>query len=45
LKGLVLAHSVLIACHKEGNMLGWEDMKNKLALVRKIIDEVWPGEA
>jgi methionine synthase II (cobalamin-independent) len=32
------------ASHEEGNLLGWEDMKNKLALVRAIADDVWPGE-
>jgi methionine synthase II (cobalamin-independent) len=32
------------ASHEEGNLLGWEDMKNKLGLVRKIADEVWPGQ-
>jgi hypothetical protein len=33
------------ASHEEGNLLGWEDMKNKLALVRSIADDIWPGEA
>jgi methionine synthase II (cobalamin-independent) len=33
------------ASHEEGNLLGWEDMEKKLALVRAIADEVWPGEA
>ncbi|RFU25536.1 hypothetical protein B7463_g10800, partial [Scytalidium lignicola] len=32
------------ASHEEGNLLGWEDMKNKLALVRSIADDVWPGQ-
>ncbi|KAH8746155.1 hypothetical protein BGZ57DRAFT_917939 [Hyaloscypha finlandica] len=32
------------ASHEEGNLLGWEDMENKLALVRAIADDVWPGE-
>jgi methionine synthase II (cobalamin-independent) len=32
------------ASHEEGNLLGWEDMKNKLALVRSIADEIWPGQ-
>lgn len=32
------------ASHEEGNLLGWEDMKNKLSLVRKIAEEVWPGQ-
>jgi len=33
------------ASHEEGNLLGWEDMKKKLALVRSIADDLWPGEA
>jgi methionine synthase II (cobalamin-independent) len=33
------------ASHEEGNLLGWEDMKKKLALVRSIANDVWPGEA
>lgn len=32
------------ASHEEGNLLGWEDMKNKLKLVRAIADDVWKGE-
>jgi methionine synthase II (cobalamin-independent) len=32
------------ASHEEGNLLEWEDMKAKLALVRRIADEVWPGQ-
>ncbi|KAE8444767.1 hypothetical protein EG329_014227 [Mollisiaceae sp. DMI_Dod_QoI] len=32
------------ASHEEGNLLGWEDMKNKLALVRSIADDVWKGQ-
>ncbi|KAH6678186.1 hypothetical protein B0J14DRAFT_316720 [Halenospora varia] len=32
------------ASHEEGNLLGWEDMKNKLALVRSIADDVWAGQ-
>ncbi|TVY47517.1 Uncharacterized protein LOCC1_G003652 [Lachnellula occidentalis] len=32
------------ASHEEGNLLGWEDMKNKLMLVRSIADDIWPGE-
>ena len=32
------------ASHEEGNLLGWEDMKNKLVLVRSIADDVWPGQ-
>ena len=33
------------ASHSGGNLLGYEDMLKKLALVRGIADEVWPGEA
>lgn len=32
------------ASHEEGNLLELEDMKNKLALVRAIADDVWPGQ-
>ena len=32
------------ASHAEGNLLGWEDMKKKLALVRSIADDIWPGQ-
>ncbi|KAF8854728.1 UROD/MetE-like protein [Acephala macrosclerotiorum] len=32
------------ASHEEGNLLGWEDMKNKLELVRAIADDIWKGE-
>jgi methionine synthase II (cobalamin-independent) len=32
------------ASHEEGNLLGWEDMVAKLKLVRKLADEIWPGE-
>jgi len=32
------------ASHAEGNALGWEDMREKLKLVRSIADEVWPGQ-
>lgn len=32
------------ASHEEGNLLGWDDMKNKLELVRAIADDVWQGE-
>lgn len=32
------------ASHEEGNLLGWDDMKNKLELVRSIADDVWPGQ-
>lgn len=33
------------ASHAEGNSLGYEDMRNKLKLVRTIAEQVWPGEA
>lgn len=33
------------ASHAEGNALGYDDMRNKLKLVRSIADEVWPGQA
>lgn len=32
------------ASHSDGNLLGWEDMKKKLQLVRAIADQVWPGQ-
>jgi methionine synthase II (cobalamin-independent) len=32
------------ASHEDGNLLGYDDMVEKLKLVRKIADEVWPGE-
>jgi methionine synthase II (cobalamin-independent) len=32
------------ASHEEGNLLGWDDMRNKLILVRAVADDVWPGE-
>lgn len=32
------------ASHKEGNLLSYEDMIEKLKLVRSIADDVWPGE-
>jgi methionine synthase II (cobalamin-independent) len=32
------------ASHEEGNLLGWEDMVAKLKLVKKLADEIWPGE-
>jgi len=33
------------ASHAEGNLIDIEGMKKKLALVREIADEIWPGEA
>lgn len=32
------------ASHEEGNLLGWEDMRKKLELVRSVAESVWPGE-
>lgn len=32
------------ASHAEGNPLGYNDMVEKLKLVRGIADQVWPGE-
>lgn len=32
------------ASHATGNLLGHDDMVNKLELVRAIADEIWPGE-
>jgi methionine synthase II (cobalamin-independent) len=33
------------ASHAEGNLIGIEEMKTKLRLVREVADEIWPGEA
>ncbi|KAI9717834.1 MAG: hypothetical protein M1828_007073 [Chrysothrix sp. TS-e1954] len=32
------------ASHAKGNLLGYDDMLQKLKLVRQIAEEVWPGE-
>ncbi|WWD21850.1 hypothetical protein CI109_106338 [Kwoniella shandongensis] len=32
------------ASHQEGNAIVWQDMENKLRLVREIADELWPGQ-
>ncbi|WRT65251.1 uncharacterized protein IL334_002194 [Kwoniella shivajii] len=32
------------ASHEEGNSITWEDMENKLRLVREIADDIWPGQ-
>ncbi|KAL9625884.1 MAG: hypothetical protein Q9160_000205 [Pyrenula sp. 1 TL-2023] len=32
------------ASHEEGNLLGWEDMKAKLGLVRRVAGRIWGGE-
>ena len=34
----------LLNRHAEGNALTYDDMKNKLKLVRAIADEIWPGQ-
>ena len=44
LKRLSVSPQCGFASHAEGNALGYEDMRKKLQLVRKIADEVWPGE-
>jgi methionine synthase II (cobalamin-independent) len=33
------------ASHAEGNSLTYDEMRKKLSLVRRIADEVWPGQA
>ena len=33
------------ASHSAGNALGYDDMVKKLKLVRKIADEIWPGQS
>lgn len=45
LKRLGVSPQCGFASHEEGNLLGWDDMKNKLLLVRSIADDIWPGEA
>lgn len=32
------------ASHHLGNSLTWEDMVEKLKLVRRLADDIWPGE-
>lgn len=32
------------ASHEEGNLLSYDDMVDKLRLVRAIADEIWPGQ-
>ena len=36
--------AVWVGSHEEGNVLGWEDMKRKLWLVRSISDDGWPNQ-
>jgi methionine synthase II (cobalamin-independent) len=33
------------ASHSSGNAVKWDDMLEKLKLVRRIADKIWPGEA
>ncbi|KAK5129295.1 hypothetical protein LTR08_003625 [Meristemomyces frigidus] len=33
------------ASHSSGNAVTWDDMLNKMKLVRDVADKVWPGEA
>ncbi|KAL5373954.1 hypothetical protein PMIN06_008458 [Paraphaeosphaeria minitans] len=44
LKGMGMSPQCGFASHAEGNLIGIERMMKKLALVREIADEVWPGE-
>ncbi|KAF2220876.1 hypothetical protein BDZ85DRAFT_203124 [Elsinoe ampelina] len=44
LKQLAVSPQCGFASHSDGNLLGWDDMVNKLKLVRSIADEVWPGQ-
>lgn len=32
------------ASHEEGNLLGWDDMVEKLKLVRRVAGRIWPDE-
>jgi len=44
LKRLGVSPQCGFASHAKGNLLGQEDMVNKLKLVRAIADDIWPGE-
>lgn len=44
LKRLGVSPQCGFASHSDGNNVGKEDMVKKLQLVRKIADEIWPGE-
>jgi methionine synthase II (cobalamin-independent) len=44
LKRLGVSPQCGFASHHLGNAITWEDMENKLKLVRKLADEIWPGE-
>jgi len=44
LKRISVSPQCGFASHEEGNAIDWDGMKAKLALVRLIADELWPGE-
>ena len=44
LKRLGVSPQCGFASHSKGNLLGYDDMLNKLRLVRQIANEIWPGE-
>jgi len=44
LKRLGVSPQCGFASHAEGNLIDIEGMKKKLALVRQIADDIWPGE-
>lgn len=44
LKRLGVSPQCGFASHHEGNAVKKQDMINKLTLVRKLADEIWPGE-
>ncbi|KAF2502821.1 5-methyltetrahydropteroyltriglutamate-homocysteine methyltransferase [Lophium mytilinum] len=44
LKRLGVSPQCGFASHAEGNLIDIEGMKKKLALLRQIADEIWPGE-
>jgi methionine synthase II (cobalamin-independent) len=45
LKQLGVSPQCGFASHHEGNAVQYEDMVNKLTLVKKLAEAVWPGEA
>lgn len=44
LKRLGVSPQCGFASHEEGNAIVWQDMENKLKLVRELANEIWPGE-
>ncbi|KAK5071748.1 hypothetical protein LTR64_004475 [Lithohypha guttulata] len=44
LKRLGVSPQCGFASHEEGNAIVWQDMENKLKLVRALADSIWPGE-